>query len=815
MEITLGTGGFGITYLARDTSLGRKVVIKENLPSAFAFRDTASGTVRPRSSLTEDTENFAWSLQNFLREADTLASLNHPGIVSVLRKFEANGTAYFVMPFQKGVGFDQYLKSREERGNPLSEDELKGLLEHVLDALDYLHARGIYHRDIKPGNILVTKKGVPVLIDFGSARQRLSERTMTVLESSGYTPFEQVESGGNVGPWSDLYALGATVSKAITGETPPKSADRMRNDPYVLLGSRPELQTRYSGGFLSSLDRVLQVDESARWQDAGEWLGALDIGNLEEEGLSEEAQGEDLESSSGMVECEKGDECFESGEEEEAARWYRISAGKGHAEGQYNLGWMYAEGRGVEKNEEQAAKWFREASGIAECEKGDECLESGEEEEAARWYRISAERGHAEGQYNLGWMCEEGRGLEQNQPAAREWYRKAAEQGDPGAQNSLGVCYENGEGVWQDPTAAVGWYRKAGEQGLAEGQYNLALCYWHGNGIEEDDEMAAKWFEKAAEQGDADAQWHLGFFYGNGYGVGHEDDARALHWYRKAAERGHANAQCELGLRHETGVGVVHDDEEAVMWYRKAAAQGNEIGQMGLGSMYEKGRGVGKNMAEAAKWYRKAAEQGHSDAQNKLGLLYEFGRGVEKDEVEAVKWFRMGAEKGHEPSQRHLQEMLSRGGTKRTKLWVAAVLKMLGYRGERPRRREYFCFFVIPVFLGSFLSELVGLLLLMALMGIAWRRTKWRGVAWREKTRESPGRFSILVFNFSSFAALWFPGACVSFAMRSESGWRSNLEVEGFGLWIVFVLFSSLLALSLVGFIALLAALSADADGLN
>jgi serine/threonine protein kinase len=190
VEQVLGTGGFGITYLARDTSLGRKVVIKENLPSAFAFRDTASGTVRCRSDLAEDEDSFRWSMENFLREAATLASLDHPVIMSVLRKFEANGTAYFVMPYVEGVALDAMQKSRREKSRVFSDDEIKGLLEHVLDALEYLHGRRIYHRDIKPGNILVTKQGVPLLIDFGSARQQLSERSMTVIESAGYTPFE-------------------------------------------------------------------------------------------------------------------------------------------------------------------------------------------------------------------------------------------------------------------------------------------------------------------------------------------------------------------------------------------------------------------------------------------------------------------------------------------------------------------------------------------------------------------------------------------------------------------------------------------------
>ena len=169
VERVLGSGGFGITYVARDTNLGRQVVLKENLPVQFAFRDTHSLTVHPRSEGGEVAENFRWSLENFSKEAAMLASLDHPGIVRVLRSFAAFGTAFFVMPFVEGVPFDGLIESRRKKGRSFSEDELTGLLEFVLDALGYLHDRGIYHRDIKPGNILVTKEGVPILIDFGSA----------------------------------------------------------------------------------------------------------------------------------------------------------------------------------------------------------------------------------------------------------------------------------------------------------------------------------------------------------------------------------------------------------------------------------------------------------------------------------------------------------------------------------------------------------------------------------------------------------------------------------------------------------------------
>ena len=279
IERVLGSGGFGITYQARDIRLDRQVVIKENLPAQFCYRDTHSLTVAPRHTSGEDVENFRWSLENFTREAAILASLDHPGIVKVLRSFEAFGTAYFVMPFVEGVTLDALLKERREQGQAFSENEMRGLLERLLDALAHLHDRGIYHRDIKPGNILMPMNGFPVLIDFGSARQRLSERSLTVIESPGYTPFEQLQSRGNVGPWSDLYAVGGTLCKAITGKAPPKANDRAFDDPWVPLVERAELSGVYSVGFLASIDRALAMRIEGRWQDAGQWLMELGVRN--------------------------------------------------------------------------------------------------------------------------------------------------------------------------------------------------------------------------------------------------------------------------------------------------------------------------------------------------------------------------------------------------------------------------------------------------------------------------------------------------------------------------------------------------------
>lgn len=277
IERVLGSGGFGITYLARDTGLGRQVVIKENLPTQFAWRETTTGTVRPRHSTTADTQDYEWSMQNFLREAATLASLDHPGIVRVLRQFSANGTAYFVMPFVEGLPLDSLIERRSAKSKPFTQDELLGITTRMLNALKYLHKRDIYHRDIKPTNILITNDGIPALIDFGSARQSIGERSMTVIESAGYTPFEQLQSRGNVGPWSDLYAFGATLAKTITFEAPPKAADRMMGDPWSGLVGDARCSS-YSDWFLQAIDKSLAVDPGQRWQNAEEWVNFLEIG---------------------------------------------------------------------------------------------------------------------------------------------------------------------------------------------------------------------------------------------------------------------------------------------------------------------------------------------------------------------------------------------------------------------------------------------------------------------------------------------------------------------------------------------------------
>ena len=285
IEGVIGAGGFGVTYLAKDRQLGRKVVIKENFPRQICFRDPRTLTIYPNHNRGADLELFRWALENFGKEAKMLAHLDHPRIVKVHRSFEAFGTGYFVMPFVEGVSLEGMIAKRLGRGQYFTEEEAKGFLCRVLDALEYLHERGIFHRDIKPSNILMTKEGRPILIDFGAARHSLGERSSKVIESEGYTPFEQMQTSGKMGPWTDLYALGATTMTMIFGVPPPRSVDRLGPDRHQRLNERKELRGRYSGDFLRGIDQALEMVEGNRWQSANDWVRWLRGKRVEREGV--------------------------------------------------------------------------------------------------------------------------------------------------------------------------------------------------------------------------------------------------------------------------------------------------------------------------------------------------------------------------------------------------------------------------------------------------------------------------------------------------------------------------------------------------
>jgi len=269
IEGILGVGGFGITYLAIDINLEKKVVIKEFLPNDIAVRKD-SDTVVPKSH--SDKENFEWGMSRFLLEAKTLAKFNHPNIVKISRFFEANNTAYFVMDYEEGEDLQEYF---DKHNKQLSEEEIYNIIMPILDGLREVHSHNFLHRDIKPGNIFIRKNGSPMLIDFGASRfaMGVKSKSLSVVLTEGYAPKEQYSSTSKQGPYTDIYAIGAVMYKMATGKTPIEASARVdatsddEPDPYVKLQDQ---NIPYSDNFKKAVDSALELSAKNRPQSVKE-----------------------------------------------------------------------------------------------------------------------------------------------------------------------------------------------------------------------------------------------------------------------------------------------------------------------------------------------------------------------------------------------------------------------------------------------------------------------------------------------------------------------------------------------------------------
>jgi serine/threonine protein kinase len=266
----LGQGGFGITYRARDIQLGREVAIKEYLPSALAIREGGI-TVMPRTSKMAD--DFDWGRDRFTTEGRTLATLHRvPAIVQVFDFLQANGTAYIIMELLHG----ETLEDRIAREGHLKADEIDRILWPLLDGLERVHTAGFLHRDIKPANILLDAEGHPTLIDFGASRAAMAGRTtaLTAIFTPGYAAPEQMTSAKQ-GPWTDIYALSATLYHSIVGKPPPSAFDRiLHNTCEPLAELKPP---GFAPGLLAGIDVGLAVTARERPQTVAGWRPILSM----------------------------------------------------------------------------------------------------------------------------------------------------------------------------------------------------------------------------------------------------------------------------------------------------------------------------------------------------------------------------------------------------------------------------------------------------------------------------------------------------------------------------------------------------------
>ena len=531
----LGAGGMGSVWLVEDARLDGKLFAIKMLPSILVSNKRAYNQLKS--------------------EALVAMKLVHPNIVQIRAFEENNGNPFLVMDYIDGETLDDWLGERgQESGGGsqalgVSEEEVVKLLKPIAEALDYAHAEGVVHRDVKPANVMIRKDGHPFILDFGIARE--IQETMTRVTgkmSSGtllYMSPEQL-SGDMPKKEQDIYSFAAMVYECLKGEPPfcrGAIEDQIKNKTPEVLGDDITVASSVMAGLAKKPEDRPKI-----------CADVLKVNTDTFQSFGKNREGE-------------------SPREPQSVQTVRTMP-RGKAFGKIAAVGLLAMGIA-------AGLWYwqdvkaKEEARIALEKKAE--LERKQKEEAVR---IAAEKAKTE--------------AEERARKAEEATRRAAE--------AKRIAEEE-----RSYSEAVKWYRKSAEQGNATAQNNLGAMYANGLGVAKDESEAVTWYRKAAEQGHSRAQNYLGWMYANGRGVA-KDESEAVKWYRKSAEQGNATAQNNLGWMYANGRGVTKDESKAVELYQMSANQGNVFAMENLASMYEDGKGVARNTVEAAKWRKAATE---------------------------------------------------------------------------------------------------------------------------------------------------------------------------------------------------------------
>lgn len=527
----LGIGGFGITYAARETVLGRIVAIKELLPESIATR-VGGSTVTPLGPSKND--DWEWARERFYEEASTLAQFSHPSIVGVQRLVEANGTVYVVMDYIDGESLGRKLAAA---GRILSQTELLKIVMPLLDGVAEVHRRGLLHRDIKPDNILISSRGHPVLIDFGSARKTITEKTMTMtsIVSHGYSPIEQYQTKGRMGPWTDIYSLGAVMYRAITGEKPPTAADRVLEDGYALL-AKSSAGPDYEAKFLSAVDWALKTAPQDRPQSIDAWLSSFHA-DPERQSVPPPLPEAPLiappdNSWRHSVQGAKVIGCVLSllipaaltaivvllsdwADSSKSVKPLALPSTASESEGQDPLDKTFASILAVQQPNpaDQAAQLgqvsprfladgvtFLEDLPLEELRRVPDWITSSSAKNLQKLLLQRAEAGDSEAQFWLGSFYRNGdRGFTKNHRLALRLLTETASQGNAIACYDLATMYLRGEGTPKDEVAALLFLLAAAAEGYTPAMYGVAEMYSEGRGAPQDQEKALSWVIRAAQ----------------------------------------------------------------------------------------------------------------------------------------------------------------------------------------------------------------------------------------------------------------------------------------------------------------------------
>jgi hypothetical protein len=683
----LGEGSFAIVYAAIREKDFLSSAIKEYYPRDLAQRGLDSKTVKPKRQQEQLT---TWQ-NHFIREAELLRSCyDHPsvesGVVHYTALINQHNTSYLVMERLNGISLADYLSEQKQ----LSAQQICLWLKPLLETLQKLHAKEIYHRDISPNNIFLSAQDKPVLMDFGLAREGVRDELLkpSTLGTGTFIAPEQL-TGAYCDHRTDLYALGAVIYLCLHGQAPPPVEARRQGASLNLLNSTDKnaqiLQTvavhclQLNANLRPKSTTQLLTELSPLWATqtsyATQFVDSITPTrtavhsnfNHTPELRQPLVKPTSLMRSLLMFLCALGAVISLVYGGYIAYQSYDLQQAQERK--QDNL--LFSQSQSITDYKNYLSNCItcenqqRALERISQLEKEQQNLLSQQKQYEQEALLFSKAQTLEDFQTYLSTCVQctdkpkaEEKLIELAETLKLEDEKQLAEQ----EKSIIAALKSKGSSTdfyqqWCPKNIAF-WQRTA-EQGYAVAQLLLGGCYRSGDGVKQDYVETLKWYKKAAEQGNAFAQTNLGMMYQSGYGT-EKNLKEATKWYRKAAEQNQTNAQYLLGVLYEKGQGVQQDDKQAVEWYLRAAEQENADAQYSLGVMYHYGTGVTQDYQTAIMWYQKAAEQGNDKAQYLLGIMYENGYGVEADTTEALIWYKKAAAQGNSEAKAQLKILESK-----------------------------------------------------------------------------------------------------------------------------------------------------------
>lgn len=654
----LGQGGFGITYLGEQVSLSRKVAIKEFFMKSLCERNNETSIVSvPSSGSKEMVSRFR---EKFIKEARNIFKLEHPNIIKIHDIFDENGTSYYVMEYcEHGSLADLLLQ--HPKGLP--EDQALAYINQIASALRSIHNINMNHLDVKPANIMINENNQAILIDFGLSKQYdalTGNQTSTtpVGISHGYAPIEQYNEGGvkTFSPATDIYSLGATLYKLLSGITPPDAMD--------LLGSNlPDIGCK--SAIFNAIKCAMKTKRSSRPQTVDEWVSVLDG---EEKDLKSSQKGGGVVSENADIDVNPSEETtilhscspeqpvnssFEQAmkllrQESVDDSQYPIivslltkSASEGFTPAYNELGLIYHFGTGTHKDPELALYWFKKGTDAS----------------------------HTKAMINLAYCYENGYGTEVDRVKAIKYFRMASDQGDPEAQIILGDYYNE----VSMPKEAIEWYTKSAQKNNIDALFRLVNCqdgkenknkwlskirslrseeslsrlvdYYRSNG---NLELAAECLkENALRNNDSKSMYELGVYY-----FEEKKDIKKSHeWLSKVP----INGSAELCLAVVDFYEKCKEDEAAYVLLQKLAAKGDPTANLRLGKTLFRQSAETKN--ESAALFLFAANNNIAEAMYYYALCLEYGYGETQDLQKALMWYKKALSTGYRDAESRVKSI--------------------------------------------------------------------------------------------------------------------------------------------------------------